>query len=108
MGSLTSCNDFLDREPLDKVTPEKFFSAEADLAAYAINNYKFVTVDDKYGINLFGKDNDTDNQASGTSNSFWIPGEKKVAADRGEWNGRIFVHATTFLTKYYQDMRREL
>lgn len=64
MGSLTSCNDFLDREPLDKVTPEKFFSAEADLAAYAINNYKFVTVDDKYGINLFGKDNDTDNQAS--------------------------------------------
>ena len=56
MGSLTSCNDFLDREPLDKVTPEKFFSAEADLAAYAINNYKFVTVDDKYGINLFGKD----------------------------------------------------
>ncbi len=46
------------------------FSAEADLAAYAINNYKFVTVDDKYGINLFGKDNDTDNQASGTSNSF--------------------------------------
>ena len=85
MGSLTSCNDFLDREPLDKVTPEKFFSAEADLAAYAINNYKFVTVDDKYGINLFGKDNDTDNQASGTSNSFWIPGEKKVAADRGEW-----------------------
>lgn len=46
MGSLTSCNDFLDREPLDKVTPEKFFSAEADLAAYAINNYKFVTVDE--------------------------------------------------------------
>lgn len=42
-------------------------------------------MDDKYGINLFGKDNDTDNQASGTSNSFWIPGEKKVAADRGEW-----------------------
>lgn len=55
MGSLTSCNDFLDREPLDKVTPEKFFSAEADLAAYAINNYKFVTVDDKYGINLLEK-----------------------------------------------------
>lgn len=35
-------------------------------------------MDDKYGINLFGKDNDTDNQASGTSNSFWIPGEKKL------------------------------
>lgn len=85
MGGLTSCNDFLDREPLDKVTPEKFFSSESDLAAYAINNYKFVTVDDKYGINLFGKDNDTDNQVTGGNNSFWIPGEKKVASDRGEW-----------------------
>ena len=49
------------------------------------------------GINLFGKDNDTDNQASGTSNSFWIPGEKKVAADRGEWKWEDIVHATTFL-----------
>ena len=35
--------------------------------------------------------NDTDNQASGTSNSFWIPGEKKVAADRGEWKGYSFM-----------------
>ena len=109
MGSLTSCNDFLDREPLDKVTPEKFFSAEADLAAYAINNYKFVTVDDKYGINLFGKDNDTDNQASGTSNSFWIPGEKKSCCRpwRVEMGGYSFMQLL-FLTKYYQDMRREL
>ncbi len=64
MGSLTSCNDFLDQNHWIRLLPEKFFSAEADLAAYAINNYKFVTVDDKYGINLFGKDNDTDNQAS--------------------------------------------
>lgn len=85
MGSLTSCNDFLDREPLDKVTPETFFSAEADLAAYAINNYKFITVDNAYGINLFGKDNDTDNQATTGNPSFWIPGEKKVASDQGEW-----------------------
>ncbi|MCS3018717.1 hypothetical protein NXX12_00080 [Phocaeicola vulgatus] len=91
-----------------RLLPEKFFSAEADLAAYAINNYKFVTVDDKYGINLFGKDNDTDNQASGTSNSFWIPGEKKVAADRGEWKWEDIRSCNYFLTKYYQDMRREL
>ena len=36
---LSSCNDFLDREPLDKVTPEAFFENEGDLAAYAINLY---------------------------------------------------------------------
>ncbi len=85
MGGLTGCNDFLDREPLDKVTPEKFFSSGADLAAYAINNYKFNTVTDAYGLNLFGQDNDTDNQVTGSSNAYWIPGENKVASDRGDW-----------------------
>ena len=34
--SFTSCNDFLDREPLDNVTPEAFFWSESDLAAYTI------------------------------------------------------------------------
>lgn len=57
---------------------------------------------------IFWKDNDTDNQASGTSNSFWIPGEKKVAADRGEWKWEDIRSCNYFLTKYYQDMRREL
>lgn len=45
---------------------------------------------------IFWKDNDTDNQASGTSNSFWIPGEKKLLPTVASGNGRIFVHATTF------------
>lgn len=31
---LASCNDFLDREPLDSVTPDNFFFTENDLAAY--------------------------------------------------------------------------
>ena len=86
VGGLTSCNDFLDREPLDKVTPENFFSSEEELAAYAINNYNFETVDGSYGLNFFGKDNDTDNQVSGGSNNFWVPGNKKVPSDEGDWS----------------------
>lgn len=34
---LSSCNDFLDREPLDKVTPTQYFNAEADLATYTVS-----------------------------------------------------------------------
>lgn len=59
LGGLTGCNDFLDREPLDKVIPEKYFASESDLAAYTINAYPFETVTDAYGINFFGKDNET-------------------------------------------------
>lgn len=86
LGGLTGCNDFLDREPLDKVIPEKYFTSESDLAAYTINAYSFETVTDAYGINFFGKDNDTDNQASGDSPAFWIPGQKKVPSGEGEWD----------------------
>ena len=86
LGGLTGCNDFLDREPLDKVIPEKYFASESDLAAYTINAYPFETVTDAYGINFFGKDNDTDNQASGDSPAFWIPGQKKVPSGEGEWD----------------------
>lgn len=38
---LTSCNDFLDCEPLDKITPDAYFNSESDLAAYSIQQYKF-------------------------------------------------------------------
>lgn len=86
MGGLTGCNDFLDREPLDQVIPEKYFASESDLAAYTINAYPFETVTDEYGINYFGKDNDTDNQATGNYPSFWIPGQKKVPSGEGEWD----------------------
>nr|WP_302829510.1 RagB/SusD family nutrient uptake outer membrane protein [uncultured Bacteroides sp.] len=86
LSGLTSCNDFLDREPLDQITPPQYFNTENDLAAYTINNYPFETVDDKYGINLFGKDNDTDNQAGTGSPVFWIPGQKKVPSGEGDWD----------------------
>ena len=86
MGGLTGCNDFLDREPLDVVTPQAFFSTEADLAAYAINNYRFNTVNGNYGINFFGQDNNTDNQVTSGDQAFWIPGRKQVASDAGGWS----------------------
>lgn len=40
---LASCNDFLDREPLDSVTPDNLFFTENDLAAYAVKHYNFTT-----------------------------------------------------------------
>lgn len=85
MGGLTACNDFLDREPLDKVTPEVFFSSEDDLATYAIKCYSFQTVTEAYGANLFGLDNHTDNQAGTDIPAYWIPGQKQVAANVGDW-----------------------
>ncbi len=87
LGSLTSCNDFLDRDPLDKVTPPKYFASEADLAAYTIKRYAFTSVQPgQYGISVFGNDNHTDNQAGTGQPLFWRPGDKKVPSDKGVWS----------------------
>ena len=84
---LVSCSDFLDREPLDQLTPGGFFASEGDLAAYSINSYAFASIQPgQYGISTFGYDNGTDNQAGPSGSNIWVPGEKKVAASGGAWN----------------------
>ena len=85
---LSSCNDFLDREPLDKITPEIYFANEADLAAYSLGCYGFPTNDPtKFSIGVIANDNGTDNQAASEgSTGTWVPGEKRVAAKDGAWN----------------------
>ena len=59
---LASCNDFLDREPLDSVTPDNFFFTENDLAAYAVKHYNFTT-HEGFNAGIWKNDNATDNQA---------------------------------------------
>lgn len=84
----SSCNDFLDREPLDKITPEIYFANEGDLAAYSLGCYGFPTNDPtKFSIGVIANDNGTDNQAaSDGSTGTWVPGEKRVAAKDGAWD----------------------
>lgn len=40
---LGSCNDFLDKEPLDKVTATSYFNSDADLASFTIKQYDLVS-----------------------------------------------------------------
>lgn len=84
---MTSCNDFLDQEPLDKVTPGKYFSAEADLAAYSIRYYDFEsTQPGSYRMGIWGRDNNTDNQAPKVSSNRWDPGQWHVGDGNNPWN----------------------
>lgn len=85
---LTSCNDFLDKEPESNVTPAAFFTAEADLAAYTINLYGVLTSigPGSYGMGTFAYDNDTDNQAATGYSSRWVPGNWKVDQSGGAWD----------------------
>lgn len=84
---ITSCDNFLDKKPLDQLIPESFFSGEGDLAAYSINAYSFKSLGNgTYGLATFKDDNGTDNQAGPDGDNIWIPGEKKVPAKDGAWD----------------------
>lgn len=74
---LSSCNDFLDKMPLDAVTPDTYLRTADDLAAYALKQYSFSTHQGA-GLGIWAADNHTDNQITSSYSNRWIPGEWKV------------------------------
>ncbi len=85
---LTSCDDYLDKEPESNVTPASFFTSADDLAAYTVNLYGVLTSigPGSYGMSTFAYDNDTDNQAGTGYSNRWVPGNWKVGQSGGAWD----------------------
>lgn len=76
--SVTSCDDFLDRAPLDKITPESYLNSEDQLGSYAIKAYSFST-HGGWGIGTVSADLHSDNiSATNSSYSWWVPGNRRV------------------------------
>ena len=85
LAGLTACNDFLDKVPESAVTPDAFFMAEADLAAYSINLYNFNTIPTgKYGLSVFADNNHTDDQVAMNSSTRWMPGQWLVGSSTSD------------------------
>ena len=108
LGGLTGCNDFLDREPLDKVIPEKYFASESDLAAYTINAYSFETVTDAYGINFFGKDMILIIKPVVTHRPSGYPDKRKVPSGEGEWDWSKYEPDNYFFDNTYRNSKQAL
>ena len=85
---LTSCDDYLDKEPESNVTPASYFTSADDLAAYTVNLYGVLTSINpgSYGMSTFAYDNDTDNQAGTGYSNRWVPGNWKVGQSGGAWD----------------------
>ncbi|HIB8181834.1 TPA: RagB/SusD family nutrient uptake outer membrane protein [Elizabethkingia anophelis] len=83
--SVSSCNNFLDREPLDRVTPDVYFKSENDLATYTISLYNFPS-HGSWSAGTFTYDNTTDNQASPNASDIWAPGLWRVDTNGGVWD----------------------
>ncbi len=106
MLTFTSCNDFLDREPLDKITPEQYLWDESQLAAYAINWYNnydnntdkaILPKHNNWSFGTFGTDANTDNMAGLTLDNKYMPGLWKVGDKDGDWNFEKIYQVNYFL-----------
>lgn len=87
---MTSCNKFLDREPLKDIPAASFLETEGDLATYTMDFYGALPTHSPGGYNLgtFAYDNGTDNQAASSPEDRLIPGQTRVANTGGDWDFR--------------------
>lgn len=85
-GIVSSCNDFLDQEPLSSITPEQYLWDESQLAAYAIARYDSLPTHRNFNFGTFGLDAHTDNMAAPSSINKYVPGEWKVPQNGGAWD----------------------
>lgn len=95
----TSCNDYLDCEPITSVSTHVYLNAETDLAAYAAKFYNDSENenDNEYGnilpshgsatynLGLFQRDNGTDNQTADEPNKLFVKGLSHVG-DNDLWH----------------------
>lgn len=80
MGTLFSCNDFLDKEPASTIAPENYLNEESQLASYANGLYTAILPSHgNWSYGTFGDDKHTDNQAASYYDNKFVPGQWKTA-----------------------------
>lgn len=81
-GGITSCDDFLDKEPMSKVSPEQYFKQAGQLENYANRIYADVLPShSNWSYGIFGEDNDTDNQTGVLAHDRYTTDRWKVKHD---------------------------
>ena len=86
--AFSSCDDFLEREPLSQVGPETYFATTDHLAAYSIYKYNNIfSAHSGYSMGIGSGDGATDNAVSGGySSTYYEPGYWKVPNAGGNWS----------------------
>ena len=81
----TSCEDFLDREPISSVTPDEYYQSEEQIQA-AVNKLYEILPGHTGSYGVFGEDGDTDNQVYVTPGNQFTPDLWKTSMTGGSWD----------------------
>lgn len=103
--ALTSCNDFLEQEPPSNLTPEGFYTTEAQAQAVANQLYQDVLpYHGRWDYGWYTQDNNTDNQISLSPDNKFGTGLWKTSNTNDNWNWNdvrnVNYQLNALLTKY--------
>lgn len=109
-AGMTSCEDFLDREPMSTISPETYYSTAAQLEANLNDEYPNVLPShSNWSYGLFGEDKGTDNQIEVTANDRYTTDRWKVPhSETDNWKFERIYRINFFLSealpKFGEDM----
>lgn len=101
-GAISSCDDFLNKEPMTSIAPELYLKEESQLSFYANNLYADIlpSHNRNYSYGIFGEDVDTDNQAGAAAHERFAIGLLKVPQSEGsDWKFEMIYKCNWFLNE---------
>lgn len=85
--AISSCNDFLNMEPLDQVTPGQYFNTADQVAAYSISQYNSLfSTHSGFGAGTVNNDKNTDNMVAGGYSQAYFEKNQWRVPNTGGWN----------------------
>ncbi|MCD8202920.1 MAG: RagB/SusD family nutrient uptake outer membrane protein [Prevotella sp.] len=101
VATFTACDDYLDKVPMSSVSPEVYFSSEAQLLAYLDDEYpNILPTYDNWTYGVFGADKGTDNQIEVNAASRFTTTQWKVdESESSNWNFERVYRMNYFLTE---------
>ncbi|HQH23671.1 MAG TPA: RagB/SusD family nutrient uptake outer membrane protein [Bacteroidales bacterium] len=102
-GLLVSCSeDYLNRTPLDEISPGDFFRTANDLRLYANRFYPLLPSHSGHGGGTFWTDDNSDNLVPGTEDKR-LAGTRTVPSSGGGWNWEHIRQVNYFLDHCFLD-----
>lgn len=90
LAVLTSCDDFLERKPLDEVSQETFWKTPQQLDSYIIGKYNWLPGKlTDWGLGYYVEDQNSDNMVVGLNHPTWMNGENNTtptSSDDWKWD----------------------
>lgn len=100
-AGITSCDDFLDKEPMSNISPEKYYSSASQLDAILMDLYPHILPShSNWSYGIYGEDNGTDNQIGVTANNRYTTDRWLVPnSESNNWAFNRIYHVNFYLTQ---------